>query len=101
MTDSRRWRNRGVAAGAVTAVLFALFDLYQWALAFAGDKFHNDFTFYYAAARVGLEHRWHSIYDLRLQQVELDALLSRIPGPHPAHYLTPPPPPPPLTPLPA
>src|SRR5258708_1123005 len=91
MTDSRRWRNRGVAAGAVTAVLFALFDLYQWALAYAGAKFPNDFTFYYAAARVGLEHGWHSIYDLRLQQVELDAIGSRIDVAQLARYISPPP----------
>jgi hypothetical protein len=91
MTDSRRWRNLGVAAGAVTAVLFALFDLYQWALAYAGDKFHNDFTFYYAAARVGLEHGWHSIYDLQLQQVELDAIGSRIDVAQLARYISPPP----------
>jgi hypothetical protein len=47
---SGRWRNLGAAAGAATAVLFALYDLYQWAAAYAGDRFHNDFTFYYAAA---------------------------------------------------
>ena len=87
----RRWRNLGVAAGAVTAVLFAVFDLYQWALAYAGDRFHNDFTFYYAAARIGLAHGWSSIYDLHLQQVELDAIGSGIKIAELARYISPPP----------
>jgi hypothetical protein len=91
MTVSRRWRNLGVAAGAVTAMLFALFDLYQWVLAYAADRFHNDFTFYYAAARIGLEHGWQSIYDLKLQQVELDAIGSRIHIAELARYISPPP----------
>ena len=91
MASSRRWRNLGVAAGAVTAVLFALFDLYQWALAFASDKFHNDFTFYYAAARIGLAHGWQSIYDLQLQQAELVAIGSRIHIAELARYISPPP----------
>lgn len=91
MAGSQRWRNLGAAAGAVTAVLFAAFDLYQWALAYASDKFHNDFTFYYAAARIGLTHGWQSIYDLHLQQVELDALGSRIHIAELARYISPPP----------
>ena len=91
MSGSRRWRNLGVAAGAVTAALFAVFDLYQWGLAYAADKFHNDFTFYYAAARIGLAHGWQSIYDLELQQVELDAVGSRIHIAELARYISPPP----------
>lgn len=91
MTVSRRWRNLGVAAGAVTAALFALFDLYQWTLAYTADRFHNDFTFYYAAARIGLEHGWQSIYDLKLQQTELDAIGSRIHVAELARYISPPP----------
>jgi hypothetical protein len=71
--------------------LFAVFDLYQWALAYASDKFHNDFTFYYAAARVGLAHGWQSIYDLQLQQIELDAIGSRIHTAELARYISPPP----------
>ena len=89
--SSQRWRNLGVAAGAATAVLFALFDLYQWAVAYAGDRFHNDFTFYYAAAGIGLVHGWASIYDLQLQQVELDALGSGIKIAELARYISPPP----------
>jgi hypothetical protein len=93
MTGSleRRWRNLGMAAGAVTAGLFAVFDLYQWALAYAGDRFHNDFTFYYAAARIGLAHGWPSIYDLQLQQVELDAMGSGIKIAELARYISLPP----------
>ena len=87
----QRWRNLGVAAGAATAFLFAVFDLYQWALAYAADRFHNDFTFYVAAARIGLKHGWTSIYDLSMQQAELDALGSRIHIAELARYISPPP----------
>ena len=87
----RRARNLAVAAGATAAALFALFDLYQWALAYAGDRFHNDFTFYYAAARIGLSRGWSSIYDLQLQQAQLDALGSRITIAELARYISPPP----------
>src|SRR5439155_944824 len=68
MVASSRWRNLGAAAGAATAALFAIFDLYQWALAYAGDRFHNDFTFYFAAAKIGLTHGWGLIYGLQLGQ---------------------------------
>ena len=91
MTGLQRWRNLGMAAGAVTAVLFAVFDIYQWAMAYAGDRFHNDFTFYYAAARIGLAHGWPSIYDLQLQQAELDAIGSGIKIAELARYISPPP----------
>src|SRR6266581_2490724 len=91
MVASNRWRNLGAAAGAATAALFAIFDLYQWALAYAGDRFHNDFTFYFAAARIGLAHGWGSIYDLALQQAQLDAMGSRITIAELARYISPPP----------
>jgi hypothetical protein len=91
MSASRRWRNLGLAAAATTAVLFALFDLYQWALAYAGDRFHNDFTFYAAAAKIGLADGWSSIYDLSLQQAQLDAMGSRITIAELARYISPPP----------
>ena len=87
----QRWRNLGMAGGAVTAALFAAFDLYQWALAYAGDRFHNDFTFYYAAARIGLAHGWPAIYDLNFQQAELDAIGSGIKIAELARYISPPP----------
>lgn len=90
-TASLRRRNLGAAAGGATAVLFAVFDLYQWALAYAGDRFHNDFTFYFAAAKIGLAHGWGSIYDLNLQQAQLDAMGSRITIAELARYISPPP----------
>lgn len=87
----QRWRNLGAAAGAVAAILFAIYDVYQWGLAYLGDKFHNDFTFYHSAARIGLSHGWPSIYDLRLQQAELDAIGSGIKIAELARYISPPP----------
>ena len=91
MGGSRYRRNLVIASGAATAILFAAFDLYQWALAYASDNFHNDLTFYYAAAKIGLTHGWQSIYDLRLQQEALDALGSRIQIADLARYISPPP----------
>ena len=91
MTSSARWRNLGTAAGAAAAVLFAAYDLYQWAAAYIADRFHNDFTFYLAAARIGLAHGWPNIYDLNLQQAELDALGSGIKIAELARYISPPP----------
>src|SRR5579872_1897145 len=91
MAASTRWRNLGIAAGAVTAVLFALFDLYQWAMAYAGDRFHNDFTFYFAAARIGVTHGWSAIYDLGLQQAQLTEMGSGITIAQLARFISPPP----------
>jgi len=88
---SRRWRNLGIAAGAATATLFAAFDLYQWVSAYAADHFHNDFTFYFAAARIGWNHGWSSIYDLTMQQAELNAMGSGITVAELARYISPPP----------
>jgi Glycosyltransferase family 87 len=88
---SRRWRNLGIAAGAATAALFAVFDLYQWISAYGADQFHNDFTFYDAAARIGLSHGWASIYDLAMQQAELNAMGSGIIIAELARYISPPP----------
>jgi hypothetical protein len=86
-----RWRNLGTASGAVAAVLFAAFDVYQWAQAYVADRYHNDFTFYYAAARLGQARGWSSIYDLHLQQVELDRIGSGITIAQLARYISPPP----------
>jgi Glycosyltransferase family 87 len=91
MGRAQHRRNLAITAGAVAAILFAAFDLYQWAQAYASDNFHNDFTFYYAAAKIGLSHGWQSIYDLRLQQEALDALGSRIQIAQLARYISPPP----------
>ena len=91
MSSTRRWRNLGVAAGAAAAVLFAGWDLYKWLEAYASDHFHNDFTFYLAAARIGLARGWPSIYDLHIQQAELDAIGSGIKIAELARYISPPP----------
>ena len=91
MGSSQRWRNLGTAAGALASVMYAGFDLYQWAMAYASDHFHNDFTFYYAAARIGTTHGWQSIYDLALQQAELNEMGSRIDIADLARYISPPP----------
>ena len=88
---STRWRNLGAAAGGAAAALFAIFDLYQWAAAYAADHFHNDFTFYYVAAKIGLAHGWASIYDLSIQQAQLDLLGSGIKVAELARYISPPP----------
>jgi hypothetical protein len=91
MGSEHRWRNLGVAAGAPAAILFAAWDLYKWFEAFASDHFHNDLTFYLAAARIGLKNGWGSIYDLSIQQAELDAMGSRIHIAELARYISPPP----------
>src|SRR6202140_4704430 len=87
----QRWRNLGVAAGGAAAALFAGWDVYKWLEAYASDHFHNDFTFYLAAARIGLAHGWPSIYDLNLQQAELHTLGSGITVAQLARYISPPP----------
>ncbi len=71
--------------------MFAAFDVYEWVAAYASDHFHNDFTFYYAAARIGAAHGWQNIYDLGLQQAELNALGSGIGVAQLARYISPPP----------
>lgn len=89
--NSPRWRNLGLAGGGAAAVLFAAYDLYQWVAAYAADRFHNDFTFYVAAAKIGLGHGWGSIYDLGLQQQQLNAMGSGITIAELARYISPPP----------
>lgn len=86
-----RLKNLSVAAGAVTALLFAAYDVHQWVEAFLSDHFHNDFTFYYMAARLGLAHGWPSLYNLTLQQQGLDAIGSQIKVAQLARYISPPP----------
>lgn len=91
MDPKPKWRNLVVAAGVPVAALFAGWDLWKWVEAYASDHFHNDFTFYLAAARIGLSHGWPSIYDLDLQQAELHALGSGIKIAELARYISPPP----------
>ena len=84
-------RNLAVAGAAAAAVASAIYDLYVWLASYLGDNFHNDFTFYYAAARLGLAHGWSHLYDLRLQQEQLDAIGSHITIAQLARYVSPPP----------
>ena len=84
-------RNLMVAAGGAAAVILAGYDLWIWLTSYLGDNFHNDFTFYFAAARLGLAHGWTHLYDLKLQQEQLDAIGSGIKVAQLARYVSPPP----------
>ena len=84
-------RNLAVAGAAAAAGVSAVYSLWLWVSSYAADNFHNDFTFYYAAARLGLAHGWSHLYDLRLQQEQLDAIGSHITVAQLARYVSPPP----------
>ena len=84
-------RNLAVAGAAAAASVSAVYSLWLWISSYLGDNFHNDFTFYYAAARLGLAHGWSHLYDLRLQQEQLDAINSHITVAQLARYVSPPP----------
>ena len=91
MGGSARRRNLVIAGAGAAIVVLAAYDLVIWAQNYAADNFHNDFTFYYAAARLGLTHGWSGLYDLKLQQEQLDAIGSRITIAELARYISPPP----------
>jgi hypothetical protein len=80
-----------IAGAGAAAVILAGYDLWVWLTNYLGDNFHNDFTFYFAAARLGLVHGWSHLYDLKLQQEQLDAIGSRITVAQLARYVSPPP----------
>jgi hypothetical protein len=84
-------RNLAIAGAAAAVVILAGYDLYVWAASYASNNFHNDFTFWYAAARLGLTHGWSRLFDLQLQQEQLDALGSNIHVAQLARYVSPPP----------
>ncbi|HEV2036611.1 MAG TPA: glycosyltransferase family 87 protein [Candidatus Dormibacteraeota bacterium] len=86
-----RRRNLLVAGGAAGAVAAAGYDLYIWIDGYLRDNFHNDLTFYVAAARLGLSHGWSNLYDLNLQQDQLVAIGSAIRMGQLARYVSPPP----------
>ena len=90
MGTARR-RNLLVAGAGAAATIFAAYDLWIWVTSYLGDTFHNDFTFYYAAARLGLAHGWDHLYDLKLQQAQLDAIGSGITVAQLARFVSPPP----------
>jgi alpha-1,2-mannosyltransferase len=91
MDGSHRRRNLLIAGAAAAAVVCAGYDLWLWLASYASDNFHNDFTFYYAAARLGLTHGWAGLYDLTLQQGQLDAIGSHIRIAQLARFVSPPP----------
>jgi hypothetical protein len=84
-------RNLLIAGATAAAAVCAAYDLWLWVSNYLSDNFHNDFTFYYAAALLGLQHGWRHLYDLQLQQVELDAIRSQIKVAQLARYVSPPP----------
>src|SRR5207247_11268492 len=84
-------RNRAVTGAAAAAGVSAVYSVWLGVSSYLGDNFHNDFTFYYAAARLGLAHGWSHLYDLRLQQEQLDAIGSHITVAQLARYVSPPP----------
>ena len=94
MDGSKRWSNLGVAAGACASAILAVWDVVITTRVYIDDFVRNDFTFYYAAARIGVEHGWSKIYDLDLQQAQLSAMA---PGPQAtlisplARFISPPP----------
>lgn len=84
-------RNLAIAAAAAASAVCAAYDLWLWAVNYVSDNFHNDFTFYFAGARLGLVHGWSRLYDLGLQQEQLDAIGSGIKVAQLARYVSPPP----------
>ena len=84
-------RNLLIAGATAAATVCAGYDLWLWVANYLSDNFHNDFTFYYAGALLGLQHGWPHLYDLKLQQSELDAIRSHITVASLARYVSPPP----------
>src|SRR2546430_14911503 len=84
-------RNLAIAGTAAAAGVSAVYSVWLWISSYVGDNYHNDFTFYYVAARLGLAHGWTHLYDLRLQQEQLNAMGSHITVAQLARYVSPPP----------
>lgn len=91
MGGSGRTRNLAIAGASAAAVVLAVYDLGVWVQTAFANSFHNDFSFYYAAARLGLSHGWSGLYDLHLQQEQLNAIGSQIQIAQLARYVSPPP----------
>jgi hypothetical protein len=66
-------------------------NVYLTLLTFLHDHHHNDFTYYFAAARIGLAHGWNRIFDLGLQNTELGILSPGLGVAFQSRYLNPPP----------
>jgi alpha-1,2-mannosyltransferase len=91
MSGSGPARNLAIAGAAAAVVVLAVYDLGVWIQTILADSFHNDLSFYYAAARLGLTHGWSGLYDLELQQEQLQAIGSQIQVAELARYISPPP----------
>jgi Glycosyltransferase family 87 len=91
MSGSGPARNLAVAGAAAAVIVLAVYDLGVWIQTMLADSFHNDLSFYYAAARLGLTHGWSGLYDLQLQQEQLQAIGSQIRVAELARYISPPP----------
>jgi alpha-1,2-mannosyltransferase len=91
MSGSRPARNLAVAGAGAAVVVLAVYDLGVWIQTILADSFHNDLSFYYAAARLGLTHGWSGLYNLELQQEQLQAIGSQIRVAELARYISPPP----------
>ena len=68
------WSRLGLAAGATASAIFAVYDVVIATQVYLADSVRNDFSFYYGAARIGLQDGWSHIYDLDLMQKQLDAI---------------------------
>jgi hypothetical protein len=53
-----------LAAAAVAAAWFALYDIVAWVVLFAREPVHPDFRIFYVAAEAGIRYGWSSIYDV-------------------------------------
>jgi alpha-1,2-mannosyltransferase len=91
MSGSGPARNLAVAGAAAAVAVLAVYDLGVWIQTILADSFHNDLSFYYAAARLGLTHGWSGLYNLELQQEQLQAIGSQIRVAELARYISPPP----------
>jgi hypothetical protein len=91
MSGSGPARNLAVAGAGAAVVVLAVYDLGVWIQTILADSYHNDLSFYYAAARLGLTHGWSGLYDLKLQQEQLQAIGSQIRVAELARYVSPPP----------
>lgn len=91
MSGSGPARNLAIAGAAAAVVVLAIYDLGVWIQTILADSFHNDLSFYYAAARLGLTHGWSGLYNLELQQEQLQAIGSQIRVAELARYISPPP----------
>jgi len=86
-----RLRNLSLAGAAWLGLSLFAYSAYLAARTYAHEPTHNDFTYFYAGAEVGLRHGWWQLYDLRLQDLELRRLSPALGVAFQARYINPPP----------